>query len=60
MPLSLQQLRLCFYCDESRGSNIRPDSREAHDLFANYVDYMVRVNLVSDIVAKNATLTDER
>ena len=60
MPLSLQQVRLCFYCDELRGSGIKPDSREANELFTQYISYMVHIGLVSPLVADHATLQDER
>ena len=60
MPLSLSQLRLAFYCDELRGGSIDPQSREATELFANYVSYLQSIGLVTETVARFATLTDER
>ena len=60
MPLSLSQLRLCFYCDELRGGNIDPESKEAHEKFIEYASYLHSIGLVSAMVLQHATLTDER
>ena len=60
MPLSIQQVRLAFYCDELKGGSIDPDTPEAARLFANYVDWLHSLGLVTDTVRRFATLTDER
>ena len=56
--LDIKALRLCFYCDELRGSNLNPESREAQNRFSEYVDYMAKIGLASKYT--NPTLKDER